>query len=85
MQKIFFSREELSRKYDVFLLSLPENSSWYNLSSASDPTLLEGIIEQWHRLGIMSFSLSADGRRFKKDFNVNEELVVNSLNILKHE
>ena len=85
MQIEFFSKEELSVKYDVLLLSLQEDSPWYNLRSANDPELLEGIIEQWHRLGIMSFSISADGKRFKKDFNVNNEVIINSLKTLKHE
>jgi hypothetical protein len=85
MQKVFFSKEELSVEYDIWLLEMEQESPWFSTEKRQDPELLKGIIEQWHRLGIMSFSISADGTRFKKDFNVNNEVIINSLKTLKHE
>lgn len=83
MENVVLFNAQLAAMYDALLLTFPEDSKWYRLDSTTNPDLLKYIIEQWHRFGIMSFSFSADGERFKKDFNIDHNLVNSILTNLK--
>lgn len=78
--KYFF---EVDRSYDLLLMRMEENSAWFRVESTSYPDRLLQAIEYWHRCNVMSFSLSSDGRLFKKDFNVDAPFIADYLGYVR--
>lgn len=66
---------DLERKVDLFLFRLPENSPWFHFETSQRPDVWRYAVEYWHKIGVLSFSISADGSKYKKDFNVDNDFI----------